>query len=128
MGLDLRWDTALRDSRINPENAFISMKRVWLCVILTLAAQAKSVSGQAHFEPSLPGLLLSLEAHEVGTGDERYSLWEDDYGGYDRDLLRSKGLKITLHDLSRKVRGVDVSAYFIATPATQPNGRHFIYD
>jgi hypothetical protein len=114
--------------KINPKNAFISMKRVWLYVILTLAAQAKSVSGQARFAPFLPGSPLSLDAHEVGTGDERYTLWEDDYGGYDRDLFRSKGIVITLHDLSSKSPGVELSVYFIATPAAQPNGRHFIYD
>lgn len=86
------------------------------------------MSGQASFAPFAPKLPLSLEAHEVGTGDQRYTWWEDEYGGYDRDSYRSKSILITLHDLSGKSPGADVSAYFIATAAGRPRGPHFIYD
>lgn len=102
------------------------MMRKWLFLILALVGQEKSIHGQAHF--IVPNVPLSLEVHEFGTGDQWYTRWEDEYGGYDRDFHRWKSVVITLRDFSRRSPGADLSAYFIATPPTDPNGRHFIYD
>src|SRR5207249_1305247 len=77
---------------------------------------------------------LSLEAHEIGTGDARISLWETDYGSYDRDFSRSKKILVTLHNLSRKPSPYAVTVYFIAKPTVAPSAQGydqctlFIYD
>ena len=44
---------------------------------------------------------LSLEAHEIGTGDARISNWETVWGSYDRDFTRSKKIAVTLHNMSQ---------------------------
>ena len=44
---------------------------------------------------------LSLEAHEIGTGDARISNWETIWGSYDRDFTRSKKIAVTLHNMSQ---------------------------
>jgi hypothetical protein len=83
---------------------------------------------------SLQASTLSLEAHEIGTGDARISLWETDYGSYDRDLSRSKKILVTLHNLSRKPAPFAVTVYFIAKPTIAPGAQGydpralFIYD
>jgi hypothetical protein len=66
---------------------------------------------------------LSLEAHEIGTGDARISLWETDYRSYDRDLSRSKKILVTLHNLSRKPAPFAVTVYFIAKPTIAPGAQ-----
>ncbi len=77
---------------------------------------------------------LSLEAHEIGTGDARISNWEADWGSYDRDFSRSKKIAITLHNMSRKPAPFAVTVCFIAKPTVAPNQigydarRLFIYD
>src|SRR5690349_21487451 len=77
---------------------------------------------------------LSLEAHEIGTGDARISLWETDYGSYDRDFSRSKRILVTLHNLSRKPSPFAVTVYFIAKPTVAPTAQGydqralFVYD
>lgn len=77
---------------------------------------------------------LSLEAHEVGTQDERISNWETDYGSYNRDSIRSKKILVTLHNLSRKPVPFAVTVYFIGKPTVAPNSIgydrriFFIYD
>src|SRR5947207_3250044 len=83
---------------------------------------------------SLQAGTLSLEAHEIGTGDARTSLWETDYGSYDRDFSRSKKILVTLHNLSRKPASFAVTVYFIARPTVAPGAQGydpralFIYD
>jgi len=69
---------------------------------------------------------LSVEAHEIGTGDARVSLWETDYGSYDRDFSRSKKILVTLHNLSRKPTPFAVTVYFIAKPTVAPSAQ--VYD
>jgi hypothetical protein len=77
---------------------------------------------------------LSVEAHEIGTGDARISLWETDYGSYNRDFSRSKRILVTLHNLSRKPTPFAVTVYFIAKPTVAPSAQSydqralFIYD
>ena len=77
---------------------------------------------------------LSLEAHEIGTGDARVSLWETDYGSYDRDFSRSKKILVTLHNLSRKPAPFAVTIYFVAKPTVAPSTQGydqralFVYD
>src|SRR5438874_3979473 len=77
---------------------------------------------------------LSLEAHEIGTGDARISNWETIWGSYDRDFTRSKKIAVTLHNMSRKPAPFAVTVYFIAKPTIAPNQigydprRLFIYD
>jgi hypothetical protein len=77
---------------------------------------------------------LSLEAHEIGTGDARSSNWETDYGSYDRDFARSKQILVTLHNMSRKPTPFAVTVYFIGKPTVAPNSSGydprdlFIYD
>jgi len=83
---------------------------------------------------SLQAGTLSLEAHETGTGDARLSLWETDYGSYERDFSRSKKILLTLHNLSRKPAPFAVTVYFIAKPTVAPSAQGhdpralFIYD
>ena len=83
---------------------------------------------------SAEGGALSLEAHEIGTGDARVSLWETDYGSYDRDFSRSKKILVTLHNLSRKPAPFAVTVYFIAKPTVAPSTQGydqralFVYD
>src|SRR5438552_7256350 len=77
---------------------------------------------------------LSLEAHEIGTGDARISNWETDWGSYDRDFSRSKKIAVTLHNMSRRPVPFAVTVYFIAKPTIAPNQigydahRLFIFD
>jgi hypothetical protein len=77
---------------------------------------------------------LSLEAHETGTGDARISLWETNYGSYDRDFSRSKRILVTLRNISRKPAAFAVTVYFIAKPTVAPSAQGydpralFIYD
>jgi hypothetical protein len=83
---------------------------------------------------SLEAGTLSLEAHEIGTGDARVSRWETDYGSYNRDFHRAKKILLTLHNLSRKPAPFAVTVYFIAKPAVAPSAQGydpralFIYD
>ncbi len=77
---------------------------------------------------------LSLEAHEVGTGDAQISNWETNYGSYDRDFNRSKKVLVTLHNVSRKPAPFAITVYFIAKPTIAPGSigsdarALFIYD
>ncbi len=77
---------------------------------------------------------LSLEAHEIGTGDAQISNWETNYGSYDRDFSRSKNILVTLHNLSRKPVPFAITVYFIAKPTVAPGSvgydprTLFIYD
>src|SRR5438477_2440851 len=59
---------------------------------------------------------LSLEAHEIGTGDGTYNRWFVDWDYYSRDFVRQKRLLITIRDYSREVAEVKVHAYFIGHP------------
>ncbi|MFL6516431.1 MAG: hypothetical protein ACJ8M1_15550 [Chthoniobacterales bacterium] len=59
---------------------------------------------------------LSLEAHEIGTGDGTYDRWFVDWDYYSRDFVRQKRLLITIRDFSRQVSEVTVHAYFICHP------------
>jgi hypothetical protein len=83
---------------------------------------------------SLQAGTLSLEAHETGTGDAQVSLWETNYGSYDRDFSRSKKILVTLHNMSRKPASFAVTVYFIAKPTVAPSAQGydpralFIYD
>jgi hypothetical protein len=80
------------------------------------------------------GNTLSLEAHETGTGDAQISIWETDYGSYNRDFSRSKIIRVTLRNVSRKPVPFAITVYFIAKPTVPPRAqgydpRHlFIYD
>ena len=82
----------------------------------------------------LQAITLSLEAHETGTGDARISLWETNYGSYDRDFSRSKRILVTLRNISRKPAAFAVTVYFIAKPTVAPSAQGydpralFIYD
>lgn len=93
-----------------------------------------SVSFSAIILSSAEGSTLSLEAHEIGTGDARVSNWETDYGSYDRDFSRSKKILVTLHNISRKPAPFAITVYFVAKPTVAPNtagydARNlFIYD
>ena len=67
----------------------------------------------------------SLEAHEVGTGDSTISNWETTWGSYDRDHHQTKNLRITVRDVTRRVREAQLLVYFVAHPL--PTGNRFIY-
>jgi hypothetical protein len=60
---------------------------------------------------------LSLEAHEVGTGDGTYNHWYIDAANYSRHFQRQKTLLIAVRDFSRSVPRVTVQVYFIGHPA-----------
>ena len=92
-------------------------------VLMTMAVLSSAAAGT-----------LSLEAHEIGTGDARISNWETDWGSYDRDFARSKKLLVTLHNLSRQPAPFAITVYFIGKPTIPPNSTGydphnlFIYD
>jgi hypothetical protein len=67
----------------------------------------------------------SLEAHEVGTGDSTIDNWATTWGSYDRDHHQTKNLRITVRDVTRRVREAQLLVYFVARPL--PTGNRFIY-
>ena len=69
---------------------------------------------------------LSIEAHEVGTGDGTFNRWYIDPVTYSRDFLRQKTLLITVRDFSRSVPAVTIHVCFIGHP-TEREVPLFVY-
>jgi hypothetical protein len=67
----------------------------------------------------------SIEAHEVGTGDAVIRNWEAWWGSYDRDYMQTKRLRVTVRDVTRRVREAEVLVYFVGRRL--PAGDRFIY-
>ena len=67
----------------------------------------------------------AIEAHEVGTGNAVIDIWGVSWGSYDRDYLQTKRLRITVRDVTRKLRPVELLIYFIGRRL--PDGEQFIY-
>jgi hypothetical protein len=70
---------------------------------------------------------LSLEAHEISSGNPFESNWETSWGSYDRSYSYGKRLLITVRDLARRALFCDVDVYFIGRPVFDASSR-FIYD
>jgi hypothetical protein len=68
----------------------------------------------------------SIEAHEVGTGDAVIHHWESRSGrSYGREYLQTKRLRVTVRDVTRRVREAEVLVYFVGRRL--PSGDRFIY-
>jgi hypothetical protein len=67
----------------------------------------------------------SIDAHEVGTGNAVIHNWEAWWGSYDRDYLQTKRLRVTVRDVTRRVREAEVLVYFVGRRL--PAGDRFIY-
>jgi len=60
---------------------------------------------------------LSLDAHEISSGNPFQSNWETWWGSYDRSYAYSKRLLVTVRDLSGRVPSCDVDVFLLAAPS-----------
>jgi hypothetical protein len=77
------------------------------------------------YSPVDKTIAQTIEAHEVGTGNAVIDIWGASWGSYDRDYLQTKRLRITVRDVTRKLRQVELLIYFIGRHL--PDGDRFIY-
>jgi len=62
-----------------------------------------------------PTASLGIQAKEVGTEKLIDHKWETDYGSYDRNYHRSKGIEVTVHNFSRRSTGnLEIAVYWVA--------------
>lgn len=52
-----------------------------------------------------PPRSLGIEAHEIGTGKGIERNWQADWGSFDRDYYRTKGLEVNVSNVSRRDSG-----------------------
>jgi hypothetical protein len=77
------------------------------------------------YSPVDKTIAQTIEAHEVGTGNAVIDRWIGSWGSYNRDYLQTKRLRVTVRDVTRKLRGVELLVYFIGRRL--PDGEQFIY-
>lgn len=69
--------------------------------------------------PYAPAASLSVSAHEIGTGKGIERNWQTDYGSFNKDQYRTKGIEVQVRNLSRLTTGeMKVTACWTARELT----------